>query len=76
MVTIMMEKYHLLEEVNKAMIIRNTNKKFNSKSAAISYKTFLTALITVVIVTTPISANLSSIDISYAEQEQQSQISK
>ena len=55
------------------MIDRNTNKKFNSKSPAISSKTILTILIIVVIVTSPISANLSSIDMTYAEQQQQQQ---
>src|SRR5215212_8846122 len=54
------------------MINGNTNKKFKSKYAAISSKTFLAILLIVVIVTSPISAtNLSFIDGSYAEQQQQ-----
>src|SRR5215211_7311227 len=57
------------------MINGNTNKKFKSKYAAISSKTFLAILLIVVIVTSPISAtNLSFIDGSYAEQQQQQQL--
>src|SRR5215204_4142117 len=56
------------------MINGNTNKKFKSKYAAISSKTFLAILLIVVIVTSPISAtNLSFIDGSYAEQQQEQQ---
>ena len=50
---------------------RNTNKKANVKSVTISSKAFLTRFIIIVVVTTPISTNLSSIGIAYAEEEQQ-----
>ncbi|HJS63858.1 MAG TPA: beta-propeller fold lactonase family protein [Nitrososphaeraceae archaeon] len=49
---------------------RNTDKKFEVKSAAMLSKIFLTAFIIIVIISSPITANLSSIGIGYAEQLQ------
>jgi YVTN family beta-propeller protein len=50
---------------------KNTNKKF---TFAISSKTFITVILLIGLVTSPLTANnLSSIDIAYAEEEEQQQ---
>jgi hypothetical protein len=53
------------------MMNRNTNKKANVKSVTIPSKAFLARFIIIVVVTSPISTNLSFIGIAYAEEEQQ-----
>lgn len=49
---------------------KNMNKKF---TFAISSKTFITVILLIGLVTSPLTANLSSIDMVYAEQKQQQQ---
>ena len=49
---------------------KNMNKKF---TFAISSKTFITVILLIVLVTSPLTANLSSIDMAYAEEGQQQQ---
>ena len=46
------------------------NKKF---TFAISSKTFITVILLIGLVTSPLTANLSSIDMAYAEEQQQQQ---
>src|SRR5574339_752316 len=50
------------------MTNKNTNKKFTFR---ISSKTFITVILLIGLVTSPLIANLSSIDMVYAEQQQQ-----
>src|SRR5512145_821599 len=52
------------------MTNKNTNKKF---TFGISSKTFITVILLIGLVTSPLTANLSSIDMVYAEQKQQQQ---
>ena len=49
---------------------KNMNKKF---TFAISSKMFITVILLIVLVTSPLTANLSSIDMAYAEEGQQQQ---
>src|SRR5688572_11223710 len=49
---------------------KNMNKKF---TFAISSKTFITVILLIGLVTSPLTANLSSIDLAYAEEQQQKQ---
>ena len=49
---------------------KNMNKKF---TFAISSKTFITVILLIALVTSPLTANLSSIDMAYAKEGQQQQ---